>query len=75
MVPLIAVVVYKVLSRNIDAILIDADMGWFGKALGLGPTRWVYNTSRMICGVLFMGAAGYGLMRGVHIQADFLSPL
>ena len=26
----------------------------------------------MIAGVLFMAAAGYGLMRGVHIQADFL---
>ncbi|MGB1696010.1 MAG: TRAP transporter large permease subunit, partial [Paracoccaceae bacterium] len=72
MVPLIAVVVYEVLSRNIDAMLIDAEMGWLGKALGLGPTLWVYDTSRMISGVLFMGAAGYGLMRGVHIRADFL---
>ena len=26
----------------------------------------------MLAGVLFMGAAGYGLMRGVHIRADFL---
>jgi len=26
----------------------------------------------MIAGVLFMAAAGYGLMRGVHIRADFL---
>ena len=40
--------------------------------MGLGPTLWVYDTSRMIAGVLFMAAAGYGLMRGVHIRADFL---
>ena len=26
----------------------------------------------MIAGVLFMAAAGYGLLRGVHIRADFL---
>ena len=26
----------------------------------------------MIGGVLFMGAAGYALMRGVHIRADFI---
>ena len=30
MVPLFAVVVYEVLSRNIDAILRDAEMGWVG---------------------------------------------
>lgn len=72
LVPLIAVVVYEVLSRNLDAILIDAGMGELARALGLGPTLWVYDTSRMIAGVLFMAAAGYGLMRGVHIRADFL---
>ena len=42
------------------------------RALGLGPTLFAYDISRMIAGVLFMGAAGYGLMRGVHIRADFL---
>ncbi|MFK7902545.1 MAG: TRAP transporter large permease subunit [Nitratireductor sp.] len=72
MVPLIAVVVYEVLSRNLDAVLIDAGFGGLAKALGLGPTLWVYDTSRMIAGVMFMAAAGYGLMRGVHIRADFL---
>ena len=72
MVPLIAVVVYEVISRNLDATLIDAGFGGLAKALGLGPTLWVYDTSRMIAGVLFMAAAGYGLMRGVHIRADFL---
>ena len=72
MVPLIAIVVYEVLSRNVDAILIDAGMGGLAKSLGLGPTLWVYDASRMIAGVMFMAAAGYGLMRGVHIRADFL---
>jgi TRAP-type mannitol/chloroaromatic compound transport system permease large subunit/TRAP-type mannitol/chloroaromatic compound transport system permease small subunit len=71
-VPLIAVVVYEVVSRNLDAILIDAGFDGLAKALGLGPTLWVYDTSRMIAGVMFMAAAGYGLMRGVHIRADFL---
>ena len=72
LVPLIAVVVYEVLSRNLDKILTDAGLGGLSDALGLGPTLWVYDTSRMLAGVLFMAAAGYGLMRGVHIRADFL---
>ncbi len=72
MVPLIAVVVYEVISRNAFAILQDAGFEELARSLGLGPTLWVYDTSRMIAGVLFMGAAGYGLMRGVHIRADFL---
>ena len=72
MVPLILVVVYEVISRNLDSILINAGMGWLAKSLGLGPTLWVYDTSRMLAGVLWMAAAGYGLMRGVHIRADFL---
>ena len=72
MIPLIAVVVYEVVSRNAFAILNNAGMGDFARSLGLGPTLWVYDTSRMLAGVLFMAAAGYGLMRGVHIRADFL---
>lgn len=71
-VPLIIVVVYEVISRNSFAILQNAGMGDLARSLGLGPTLWVYDTSRMIAGVLFMAAAGYGLMRGVHIRADFL---
>ncbi|MEO0343429.1 MAG: TRAP transporter large permease subunit [Pseudomonadota bacterium] len=71
-IPLIAVVVYEVFSRNLDKILSDAGMKWLADALALGPTLWVYDTSRMIAGVLFMAAAGYGLMRGVHIRADFI---
>ncbi|WP_282182549.1 TRAP transporter large permease subunit [Aliiroseovarius marinus] len=72
MVPLIVVVVFEVLSRNSFAILQNAGFADFARSIGLGPTLWVYDTSRMIAGVLFMAAAGYGLMRGVHIRADFL---
>ena len=72
MVPLIAVVVYEVFMRNSFAILQDAGFEDLARSLGLGPTLWVYDTSRMIAGTLFMAAAGYGLMRGVHIRADFL---
>ncbi len=72
MVPLIVVVVYEVLSRNLFSILSDAGFEEFARSMGLGPTLWVYDTSRMLAGVLFMAAAGYGLMRGVHIRADFL---
>ena len=71
-VPLIAVVVYEVLARNSFSILQNAGFGEFAQSLGLGPTLWVYDTSRMLAGVLFMAAAGYGLMRGVHIRADFI---
>ena len=72
MVPLIVAVVLEVISRNSFAILQDAGFEDLARTLGLGPTLWVYDTSRMLAGVLFMAAAGYGLMRGVHIRADFL---
>lgn len=72
LVPLIAVVVFEVISRNSFSILQNAGFEDFARSLNLGPTLWVYDTSRMIAGVIFMAAAGYGLMRGVHIRADFL---
>lgn len=72
MVPLIAVVVFEVISRNAFSILQNAGFEDLAHTLNLGPTLWVYDTSRMIAGVMFMAAAGYGLMRGVHIRADFL---
>lgn len=72
LVPLIAVVVWEVISRNSFTILQNAGFEDFARSLNLGPTLWVYDVSRMIAGVLFMAAAGYGLMRGVHIRADFL---
>jgi TRAP-type mannitol/chloroaromatic compound transport system permease large subunit/TRAP-type mannitol/chloroaromatic compound transport system permease small subunit len=71
-VPLLVVVVIEVLSRNSFSILQNAGFEDLARTLGLGPTLWVYDTSRMIAGILFMAAAGYGLMRGVHIRADFL---
>ncbi|MBD0864216.1 MAG: TRAP transporter large permease subunit [Rhodobacteraceae bacterium] len=71
-VPLIAVVVYEVFARNSFSILANAGLGDFARSLGLGPTLWVYDTSRMLAGAVFMAATGYGLMRGVHIRADFL---
>ncbi|MEM8977931.1 MAG: TRAP transporter large permease subunit [Pseudomonadota bacterium] len=72
MIPLIIIVVYEVISRNAFSILQNAGFEDFARSLGLGPTLWVYDMSRMLAGVLFMAAAGYGLMRGVHIRADFL---
>lgn len=54
--PLLAIMVYEVVARK----------------LFLAPTIWVYEFSRMIYGVMFMLGAGYALMRGVHIRADFL---
>jgi len=47
-------------------------MNEFAREIGLGPTLWVYDTSRMLGGVIFMAAAAYALMRGVHIRADFI---
>ena len=72
MIPLILVMVYEVLSAQAFKILTANDMGDVAREYGLGPTLWVYDVSRMIGGVLFMAAAGYALMRGVHIRADFL---
>jgi TRAP-type mannitol/chloroaromatic compound transport system permease large subunit/TRAP-type mannitol/chloroaromatic compound transport system permease small subunit len=72
MIPLIAIVVWEVFSRNSFIILQDAGFQDFARSLGLGPTLQAYDLSRMIAGVLWMAGAGYGLMRGVHIRADFL---
>ena len=71
-IPLIAVVVIEVFSRNTFSVLANNGWGDLARSLGLGPTVFAYDISRMIAGVLFMAAAGYGLMRGVHIRADFL---
>jgi TRAP-type mannitol/chloroaromatic compound transport system permease small subunit len=56
LVPLIIAMVYEVVARK----------------LFIAPTFWAYDTSRMLAGALFMLGAGYALMRGVHIRADFL---
>ena len=72
LVPLIFVMVFEVFSRSMFGVLAANDMADTARAWGLGPTLWVYDISRMLGGVLFMGAAGYALMRGVHIRADFI---
>ena len=54
--PVIIAMVYEVVARK----------------LFMAPTDWAYDTSRMISGAMFMLGAGYALMRGVHIRADFL---
>ena len=56
LIPVIAAMVYEVVARK----------------LFIAPTDWAYDTSRMISGATFMLGAGYALMRGVHIRADFL---
>ena len=38
----------------------------------IAPTLWAFDVSRMLYGMSFMLGAGYALMRGLHIRADFL---
>ena len=54
--PVILAMVYEVVARK----------------LFVAPTLWAYDVSRMFAGALFMLGAGYALMQGVHIRADFL---
>lgn len=54
--PVIFAMIYEVVARK----------------LFIAPTLWAYEVSRMFAGALFMLGAGYALMRGVHIRADFL---
>lgn len=56
LVPLCFAMVYEVIARKFF----------------LAPTMWAYDISRMSYGAMFMLGAGYALMRGVHIRADFL---
>ncbi|WP_419909474.1 TRAP transporter large permease subunit [Hoeflea sp.] len=72
LIPLIFVMVFEVVSRTLFGTLTDWGMNDLAIRIGLGPTLWSYDISRMLGGVLFMFAAGYALLRGVHIRADFL---
>ncbi len=72
LVPLIFVMVFEVTSRTLFGTLTGWGMNDVAISWGLGPTLWAYDISRMTGGVLFMVGAGYALMRGVHIRADFL---
>ena len=56
LIPVIAAMVYEVVARK----------------LFIAPTIWAFDVSRMAAGAMFMAGAGYALMRGVHIRADFL---
>lgn len=56
LVPVIFAMVYEVVARK----------------LFIAPTLWAYEVSRMFAGAMFMLGAGYALMKGVHIRADFL---
>ncbi|MCY3880291.1 MAG: TRAP transporter large permease subunit [Rhodobacteraceae bacterium] len=54
--PVLLAMVYEVVARK----------------LFVAPTIWAYDVSRMFAGALFMLGAGYALMKGVHIRADFI---
>ena len=54
--PIIGVMVYEVVARKVF----------------LAPTDFSFEYSRMLAGAMFMLGAGYALMRGVHIRADFI---
>ena len=64
LVPLIAIVVWEVVLRNGYAILRDNGMLEIAETLGFGPTVWVYDTSRMLAGFMFMAAAASTCVRG-----------
>jgi len=72
LVPLILVMVYEVISRKAFGVLAGYGMDELARNLGLGPTLWAFDISRMTGGIFFMLGAAYALMRGVHIRADFL---
>ncbi|PWW00004.1 TRAP-type mannitol/chloroaromatic compound transport system permease small subunit [Hoeflea marina] len=55
-VPIIFAMVYEVVARKFF----------------VAPTLWSYDVSRMLYGMSFMLGAGYALMRGLHIRADFI---
>lgn len=69
--PVMAAMITEVFSRSIFGFLVDIGYGDFARA-NFGPTLWAYETTRMFAGAMFMLGAGYALLRGVHIRADFL---
>ncbi len=56
LIPMLASMVYEIIARKFF----------------VAPTLWAYDISRMTMGAMFMLGAGYALMKGVHIRADFL---
>ncbi|HSF96442.1 MAG TPA: TRAP transporter large permease subunit [Thermohalobaculum sp.] len=70
--PVMGAMVFEVVSREAFRNMANWGMDDLARAWGLGPTLWAYETTRMFAGAMFMLGAGYALMRGVHIRADFL---
>ncbi|QHQ37395.1 TRAP transporter large permease subunit [Algicella marina] len=69
--PVMAAMITEVFSRSMFGFLVD--IGYEDTARTyFGPTLWSYEVTRMIAGAMFMLGAGYALMRGVHIRADFI---
>ncbi|MEM7343064.1 MAG: TRAP transporter small permease subunit [Chloroflexota bacterium] len=56
LIPAAVAMVYEVVARKVF----------------IAPTAWAFDVSRMTIGAMFMLGAGYGLMRGIHIRADFI---
>ncbi len=56
LIPMLVSMVYEIIARKFF----------------IAPTLWAYDISRMTMGAMFMLGAGYALMKGVHIRADFL---
>ena len=54
--PIIGAMVYEVVARK----------------LFIAPTLWAFDVSRMLYGTSFMLGAGYALLHGLHIRADFI---
>lgn len=61
-------IVCLLLLPLIAAMVIEIFMRYFF----LQPTVWAFDLSRMLYGAMFMLGAGYALLKGVHIRADFL---
>ena len=60
MVPLIGVVVFEVISRNAFGIMASYDWDDTARALGLGPTLFAYDISRMITPI-------YGFFHTIYV--------
>jgi TRAP-type mannitol/chloroaromatic compound transport system permease small subunit len=72
LIPMMGVVIIEVVSRKFFQYFIDWGLEDLARTIGLGPTDYAYDLSRWTMGAMFMLGAGYALMKGVHIRADFL---
>ncbi|MEL6476933.1 MAG: TRAP transporter small permease subunit [Pseudomonadota bacterium] len=72
LIPMMTVVIIEVVSRKAFSYMAAYGMDDVARSIGLGPTDYAYDVSRWTMGAMFMLGAGYALMKGVHIRADFL---